>query len=332
MSLLTMDVETTIRKSFNRKANPFDPLNWVVWTGAKQHKLAVDCQQFTAPELNKGWLARMLSHYSPKILIGFNIKFDLLHAIYKDKENFDAYVDWIVGGGQLWDCQLAEYLLEGMLPEAQYLSLDEVAPKYGGQVKIDEVKAMWEAGIDTPEIPADLMMKYLPGDLTNTEAVFVGQLARARQVGQTKSIMLNMGSLVYTIEAERNGMKIDQERGLMLAKELEVELVRLNAALNQYLPTDLPFDFKWTSRHHQSPLIFGGHIKYEIDEPIFDEQLQPVYYQKTEVQYVKKDGTTTADMMDADIVYVKSGKNQGQAKTKQVTLPDIERGQKTRGG
>lgn len=272
----------------------------------------------------------MLSHYSPKILIGFNIKFDLLHAIYKDKENFDAYVDWIVGGGQLWDCQLAEYLLEGMLPEAQYLSLDEVAPKYGGQVKIDEVKAMWEAGIDTPEIPADLMMKYLPGDLTNTEAVFVGQLARARQVGQTKSIMMNMGSLVYTIEAERNGMKIDQERGLLLAKELEEELVRLSAALNQYLPTDLPFDFKWTSRHHQSPLIFGGHIKYEIDEPIFDEQMQPVYYQKTEVQYVKKDGTTTADMMDADIVYVKSGKNQGQAKTKQVTLPDIERGQKTR--
>lgn len=272
----------------------------------------------------------MLSQYSPNILVGFNIKFDLLHAIYKDAENFDAYVDWIVGGGQLWDCQLAEYLLEGMLPEAQYLSLDEVAPRYGGQIKIDEVKAMWEAGIDTPDIPDDLMMKYLPGDLNNTELVFVGQLARARAVGQTKSILMNMGSLVYTIEAERNGMKIDEERGLMLAAELEEELARLNVSLNKYLPADLPFEFKWTSRHHQSPLIFGGHIKYEIDEPIFDEQMQPVYYQKKEVQYVKKDGTTTPDMMDPGIVYAKSGQNQGQAKTKQVTLPDIERGQKTR--
>lgn len=272
----------------------------------------------------------MLSQYSPKILVGFNIKFDLLHAIYRDEENLNAYMDWIVAGGQLWDCQLAEYLLEGMLPEAQYLSLDEVAPRYGGVLKPDEVKAMWEAGIDTPDIPADLMLKYLPGDLTNTEACFVGQLTRARQAGQTKSIMLNMGSLVYTIEAERNGMKIDQERGLMLAKELEEELVRLGQKLQEYLPKDLPFEFKWTSRHHQSPLIFGGHIKYEIDEPIFDEQMQPVYYQKKEVHYVLTDGTTTADMMHPDIVYAKSGKNQGQAKTKQVTLPDIERGQKTR--
>ncbi|WYW03409.1 DNA polymerase [Pseudomonas phage vB_PpuP-Villemi] len=272
----------------------------------------------------------MLSHYSPKIMVGFNIKFDILHAIYRDEENLNAWMDWIVAGGQLWDCQLAEYLLEGMVPEAQILSLDEVAPRYGGVVKIDEVKAMWEAGIDTPDIPDDLMMKYLPGDLTNTEKVFVGQYTRAKAVGQTKSIMLNMGSLVYTIEAERNGMCIDQELGHVLAKELSDEIVELAARLNQYIPADFPTEFKWTSRFHQSALIFGGPVKYEVDEPIFDEAMQPVYYQLKEVQYVKKDGTTTPDMMDPDIAYYASGKNSGQAKTKQVTVPDIARGQKTR--
>lgn len=280
--------------------------------------------------MSKGWLARILSTYSPKILVAFNGKFDILHGIVNDPEGFEAWRKWIVGGGQLWDCQLAEYLLEGMLPEAQYLSLDEVAPRYGGVLKIDEVKAMWEAGIDTPDIPDDLMLKYLPGDLTNTELVFLGQYQRAKQVGQTKSILLNMGSLVYTIEAERNGMKIDKERGLMLAQELAADICGLKLRLEEYLPKDLPFQFKWTSRHHQSALIFGGDIKYEIDEPLFDDDMQPVYYQKKETQFVKQDGSTTADPLDPDIVFAKSGKNQGQAKTKQVTLPDIERGQKTR--
>lgn len=264
------------------------------------------------------------------MLVGFNIKFDILHGVVNDPEGFEAWRQWIVNGGQLWDCQLAEYLLEGMLPEAQYLSLDEVAPRYGGVLKVDEVKAMWEAGIDTPDIPDDLMLKYLPGDLTNTELCFLGQYQRAKQVGQTKSLMLNMGSLVYTIEAERNGMAIDKERGLMLAQELAADICQLKLKLDGYIPADLPFEFKWTSRHHQSALIFGGSLKYEVDEPIFDDNMQPVYYQKKEVQYVRQDGTTTPDMMDPNIVYAKSGKNQGQAKTKQVTLPDIERGQKTR--
>lgn len=272
----------------------------------------------------------MLSDYSPKVMVGFNIKFDLLHAIYADKENLDAYMEWIVAGGQLWDCQLAEYLLGGMLPEVQILSLDEVAPKYGGVVKVDEVKAMWEAGIDTPDIPDDLMMKYLPGDLTNTEKVFIGQYKLAKERGQTKSIMLNMGSLVYTIEAERNGMKVDTELGHVLAKELHDEIVELAGRLNAYIPKDFPRDFKWTSRFDQSALIFGGDIKYIVDAPIMDDKGNFEYYQKKTTEYVLKDGSTTPDMMHPDIVYVASGKNQGQAKTKQVTRPDIERGPKTR--
>ena len=329
-TVLTMDVETTITTSFKKKANPFDPDNWVVWTGDKAMGGVCNCDRITAPELTKGWLAKMLEKHKPKIMVGFNIKFDILHAIARDEVNLNAWMEWIVGGGQIWDCQLAEYLLDGMLPESQMLSLDETAPRYGGVLKVDEVKAMWEAGINTPDIPDDLMLKYLPGDLDNTEKTFVGQLKRAREAGQTKSLMLNMGSLVYTIEAERNGMKIDLELGLKLAEELAAEIEELRGRLEGYIPADLPFKFSWTSRHHQSALIFGGAIKYEVDEPIFDDDMQPVYYQTKSKEYVLADGTTTADMLHPDILYYKSGKNQGQAKTREVTRPDIARGQKTR--
>lgn len=272
----------------------------------------------------------MLSDYNPKVMVGFNCKFDILHAIYNDEENLEAWMAWITAGGQLWDCQLAEYLLGGMLPEVQILSLDEVAPKYGGVVKIDEVKAMWEAGIDTPDIPDDLMMKYLPGDLTNTEKVFIGQYKLAKERGQTKSIMLNMGSLVYTIEAERNGMKVDVELGHVLAKELVDEIAVLAERLNKYIPADFPREFKWTSRFDQSALIFGGLCKYEVDAPVMDDAGNFVYYQTKATEYVLKDGTTSPDMRHPDIVFYAGGKNQGQAKTKQVTRPDIERGPKTR--
>lgn len=329
-TVLTMDVETTITTSFKKKANPFDPDNWVVWTGDKAMGGVCNCDRITAPELTKGWLAKMLERHQPKIMVGFNIKFDILHAIARDEVNLNAWMEWIVGGGQIWDCQLAEYLLDGMLPESQMLSLDETAPRYGGVLKVDEVKAMWEAGINTPDIPDDLMLKYLPGDLDNTEKTFVGQLKRAREAGQTKSLMLNMGSLVYTIEAERNGMKIDLELGLELAEELAKEIEELRGRLEGYVPKDCPFEFKWTSRFHQSALIFGGAIKYEVDEPMFDDNMQPVYFQIKSKEYVLADGNTTADMMHPDIVYYKSGKNQGQAKTREVTGPDIARGQKTR--
>src|SRR5690606_4256827 len=114
-----------------------------------------------------------------KLLVGFNIKFDLLHAL-QDSDNVEAWMDWVAGGGMVWDCQLAEYLLNGMGQKDHMLSLDEVAPRYGGSVKVDEVKALWAAGVNTCDIDRTLLERYLaggkdehgveePGDLGNTE-------------------------------------------------------------------------------------------------------------------------------------------------------------------
>jgi DNA polymerase-1 len=73
---------------------------------------------------------------------------------------------WVAEGGQVWDCQLAEYLLEGMVQQAHMLSLDEVAPRYGGQLKFDEVKALWQAGVQTDDIEPKLLLRYLCGEGT----------------------------------------------------------------------------------------------------------------------------------------------------------------------
>lgn len=342
MTWATLDIETTIKQSFKRKANAFDPDNWTVWVGSAVANGPVETQKFASKEDSAGWFAKWL-HDRPdvKVLIGFNIKFDLLHAIAQDDINYAAYKKWIVDGGQLWDVQLVEYLLRGMEQSAQMLSLDEVAPKYGGVLKPDVVKEMWNAGICTTEIPDDIMLEYLPGDINNTRKSFLGQVVAAKAVSQQKSIMLNNGALVYTIEAEKNGMMIDQELGFKLAAELEGQLSQLLEELEGHLPTDVPFEFNWGSPVQLSALIFGGDVSYDIKAPMFDENQEPVYYQLKQKHYLCADGSSieceaynqllmTDALLAPTLSYSMSGKNAGEPKTKQMTVPDIERGQKTK--
>lgn len=329
MSVLTIDVETTITTSYKRKANPFDQSNWVVYVGSKVQGEPSHVQRFMSKEDSKGWLARLLDQHKPKLLVLFNGKFDILSAIAQDAVNLNAWMQWVAEGGQMWDAQLAEYLLRGMVQESHMMALDEVAPVYGGTVKNSEVKAMWEAGVNTPDIPEDLIVPYLHYDLLNTELCFVGQLRKARESGQLRSILLNCGALLYTIEAERNGMAIDVELGEKLAKELEAELAELSAKLHTYLPADLPFEFNWGSRHHLSALIFGGQIKYSFKRDKLDANGQRIYPLMKVTVYVCEDGDTTLDPTNPKIAFFKSGKNEGRPKTRQESVPDTSKPAKT---
>jgi DNA polymerase-1 len=351
------DCETTITTSFKRKANPFDAANWVVTHAWKTPDAANDAvieHRFGSDRPPAGWLKPVLD--GCKLLAGFNIKFDILHAL-NDKDNLEAWMAWVADGGQVWDCQLAEYLLCGMSQADQMLSMDDTAPRYGGNVKFDEIKALWEAGVNTHEIEPLLLTRYLCGgedehgtfqlgDIGNTEKIALAQIKRARAAGQLRSIMLNMGSLLCTIEMERNGMFIDMPVGLVLAKELEAEIKNLKEALHQYLPSNLPFEFNWSSRFHKSALIFGGPIKYERREyqkidgtyTFDDKHPEQAFANKTERHYLLDDGCTMEcswweHLRDTewngeipggkDRITNKGGKNAGEPKTKLVTVEDL---------
>lgn len=361
MTYCTFDTETTINASFKRKANPFDPINWVVTHGFKHKGGEVIEHRFGRSRPTAGWLVPVLA--GVRLLIGFNIKFDLLHAL-QDKNNLAAWMEFVAGGGNVWDCQLAEYLLNGMGQKDQMLSLDEVAPRYGGNVKVDEVKALWQAGINTPDIEPTLLTRYLcggldengvfqMGDVENTEKIALAQIKRARDSGQLNSILLNMGALLFTVEAERNGMYVDKSKGMVLAAELEAKVKELGEGLVQYLPADLPFDFNWGSPIQRSALFFGGTVQYDCRE--YDlkdgtttwtcphgqgrDATSPsvyAYAQKDELHYVLENGGTyhteyydleafagTPDIPER--VMFKGGKNAGEYKTKKVKVDDYSK-------
>lgn len=353
MSLKAWDCETTIATKFKRKGTPFEGVNWCVTHAfAGPDQLHPTEHRFGLQRPGPGWFKPVLEGCT--LLAGFNIKFDLLHAL-QDSENLAAWMKWVADGGQVWDCQLAEYLLEGMDQSAHMLSLEEVALKYGGTVKEDAVKALWNAGVDTHEIEPGLLTRYLCGDGTNadlgdvrnTMLICRKQLALARERGQLKSILLNMGSLLCTVEMERNGMFVDRNRGLQIAEQLAQELVDLNAALQEFIPADFPIQFNWTNRYHLSPLIFGGKIKYERRsyelkdgtrtwEPANDD-VRYAYAQKDEEHYILEDGSTCSleefeeerrgceadgePFFDLRVKFV-SGKRAGEYKTKKVKVDD----------
>lgn len=355
-----IDIETTTTTSYKRKANPFDPRNWVVLVGyKKQHDERATAVRLTQGTQDHGWLVHILANPDLKLLVGVNIKFDLLHALRHPL----AYAKWqqfVARGGVVWDCQLAEYLLEGQVQSSHMLSLDELAVRYGGDLKVDEVKKLWEAGVPTEDIDPDLLLRYLigedlpngerrEGDIGNTERVFKAQVARARNAQQTKSILMNMGSLCATIEMERNGMYVNVPLGEQLGAELAARLAEAQQRLDQYLPPDLPFKFSWTNRYHLSPMIFGGKIKYErrqydlkdgrqtwfspADKPAARELF--AYAQKDVVCYVMTDGTclpkdevdkhTDNGFLPINAEMYKSGKNAGEYKTKKIKMDDYDK-------
>jgi len=343
MSYCVWDIETSIRTSYKRKGNPFDPLNFVVMSGWRRKGGPVIGEYFGRGDKPRDWFTKLLDGTS--LLVGQNIKFDLLYAL-RDPENRPAWMAFVARGGNVWDCQLAEYLLEGMDPAHHMLSMDELAPRYGGNLKFDEVKALWQAGVSTEDINPDLLRRYLcgtqasdgsvleHGDIGNTEAIFLGQLERARSCGQVKSILLNMGSLLCTVEMELNGMAVDVERGKELARDLEAEIAELSAELAGYLPADLPFDFNWGSSKQKSALIFGGKVKYKRRVAVVDDQGKPAYVQKVEEHICLENGNTFPlwryHVNEGELHHglpckplrYKSGKNAGELKTKRVKVDD----------
>ena len=345
MTYCTWDTETTIKTSFKRKANPFDEDNWVVTHAYKSKGGSVVERRFGDSRPSAGWLRPVLAN--TRLLIGFNIKFDLLHAL-QDADNLAAWMEYVAGGGNVWDCQLAEYLLNGMGQKDQMLSLDEVAPRYGGNIKVDEVKALWNAGINTPDIDPELLTRYLCGgkdehgvwqlgDVENTEKIALAQIARARECGQLNSILLNMGALLFTVEAERNGMYVDKAKGLALAADLKVAVDEATASLVQYLPADLPFDFNWGSTLQRSALFFGGTVQYDCREYDLKDGTTTwsapsdcnkvyAYAQKDLEGWLLTDGSVTFmdpfEVSANDYATFKGGKNAGEFKRKKVKVDD----------
>lgn len=273
MTVRIFDLETTIVERFKRKASPFISDNWVVAEGWKDLGVDERCSwRYMTEAESRGSFMKIEDHIT--VLVGHNIKFDLLWELARGNKDLEAFLK---RGGRIWCTQYAEYLLQAQHPSWQMCSLNDVAVLYGGTTKIDAVKLMWEDGINTPDIPEDLLIDYLVGteeedrnggDIGNTQLAYEGQIEKAEQLGMTQMIEERMDGLLATTFMEYTGLHVDTEFAKKYLAEKKAALKIADAELAKFIP-ELPpeLTFNWNSNTHKSCLIFGGHVKYEKSLP-----------------------------------------------------------------
>ena len=304
---MIIDYETENHKKYKRLANPFIKENWVVYRG---WKIQGDkkCSMSHHPVKKRKSFLKIPKNVN--LLVGFNIKFDLLYEW--DSPELKKFFK---RGGKIWCCQYVEYLLEAQQQHAQMCSLDSIVEKYGGRKKIDEVKLLWKAGWITSKIDPGLIEDYLigtkkekrnSGDVGNTERVYRGQLKRVKELGMLPMIEARMDGLCCTTEMEYNGLKINMIEAKKRTKVLQKELATCSKNLDEYIP-ELPseLEFNWGSPVHRSALIFGGSMKYTKQANYTDSKTgEPARYKAfKEIE---------------DGVYV-SGKRKGDVRMKKVS-------------
>lgn len=303
------DLETSTKESYKRKANPFDADNYIVATGIK-HK-GHECETYYMEEAPASWLD------NTKILVGHNLGFDLSWSWRSAP--LKAYLK---RGGKIWCTQYAEYILTGQ--QAQWASLNECSEKYGGTQKVDEIKAMWQAGIDTIDIPKGMLLDYLDDDLNNTEIVYLAQVAQAKKLGMLKSLFSHMEALLGLTEMECNGLYIDQPTAEKQQAELEAKLEIVIETLQEYIPKALPaeLEWNWSSKDHLSALLFGGSIKYKKRLPRLDEFGNNTYTKKKESWPVMGGVAVDPDVFTDSTRYdtYKGGAKAGSIKYKKVDV------------
>eukprot|EP00759_Apiculatamorpha_spiralis_P003438 PhF_6_TR11603/c0_g1_i1/m.18811 len=196
---IILDLETTTKNLHGRVANCFREENRVVLPGLLDYNgnISIPNELYTA----KSDMA--LPNLDPyDVIVGHNIKFDLLY-LWKDPQ----LQRFLQRGGRIWDTMYAEYVLSGQrVRVGRGAGLDAIAPSYGGTRKIDLVKEAWKAGLDTMDIPIEMLSEYLAGDLYNTELVYEKQVQRSVLQGVTAIVEARMDALLCITNAEFQGI------------------------------------------------------------------------------------------------------------------------------
>jgi DNA polymerase I-like protein with 3'-5' exonuclease and polymerase domains len=187
-------------------------------------------------------------------VVGFNLKFDL-HWL----RNYvpDIRVD------RVWDCQLFEFIKSNQ--NAAFSSLNDAADEYLLPHKLDVVKTeYWDKGIDTLDVPRDLLFEYLRYDVELTRNVFENQYPMF--TGNRRNLfLLHCLDEIVLAEIEFNGLVYDQPRSLALADEVGAKRAAVVEELNSLAPCP---DINWNSADHISAVLYGGQIKYDSVETV----------------------------------------------------------------
>jgi DNA polymerase I-like protein with 3'-5' exonuclease and polymerase domains len=190
------------------------------------------------------------------LLIGVNFKYD---------------VGWlrrlgcnIHTGTKIWDCQLAEFVLSGQT--VSFASMDELCAKYNIAGKEGGLDEWWNAGVETRDIPRDIVERYNLGDTSRTLAIYHAQLKDSRMTEALKKLILLQGADLLVLQSmEANGIFYDAKGS---TAEGDGVLQRCNE-IKEELDGLVAFPgFNFDSGDHLSCWLYGGTVSVDYYSPV----------------------------------------------------------------
>ena len=241
-NVIVLDVETTI----SNKGNPFDESNKLCDIGVDRDCFPIEYD--SSPYVDHLRIVQTTID-SSSLLVGFNIKFDL-HWLARYGITFN--------NARIWDCQVVHFILTGQ--SDSYPSLNGVCEYYGLESKLDVVSEhYWKNGIDTPDVPREILEEYLLKDLELTRQVYEKQVEElADKPLLRRLVSLHNQDLLVLQEMEFNGLLYDEEKSNELANELDKDIERLDRLLYDNHNCD---SLNLNSVDHLSAFLYGGSIR-----------------------------------------------------------------------
>lgn len=317
-----IDLETEVNEWYGNNSSPHNPENWIVAAGWCIDNGDIQSEYFPSKELalSSDWLARALD--GQEYLIAFNATFEIQWLM---KYYPDTLMKFLKRGGKVFCPQYAEFLLSHQ--QEMYPRLEDCSVKYGGTVKVDEVKLLWEAGYKTSEIDRALLMKYLAdpvvGDVANTRRVAFTQIPLLQQNDMWKMAEIRMDSLLFNAIATFNGLYVDLDVARKNQAEQEARITEIKDEIKKLLPDDVPaeLNFSFTSPFHMSAFLFGGTVQYKAKvsyEPkkyVKVDAYEVQYFEETsEKVLVPVSDVLNTDGCDIEVTRFKAGKQKGLPK------------------
>lgn len=244
---LVIDVETTI---FN-KGNAYSLRNKLCLIGIREPNGVSHI--FDIEYSEKGYKDD-LEHIQgllnrTKLIVAFHWKFD---GAWLRRYGLDY------SHCRIFDCQLFDFITSGQVNT--YPSLNGVAASFGLEQKLDEVSALWEQGIDTPDIPYQTLVEYLDQDLLLTEQVYLKQLEVQESLSREMQRLISLSNqdLLVLLEMEWNGLLLDFQGMQQAGVEVKKQVAYVKGELDEYF-SDIPAIFRnYDSGDCLSCLLYGG--------------------------------------------------------------------------
>lgn len=253
---LTIDVET----AYMERSYPYNPASYLTsiaaWNGLRSYFWLFRHKDNDAKKGDKECIAELQALIDKSsIIVAHNMKYDA------------HWLKWLgveLQHKRLWCTSVAEYILSGQT--WQYPSLNDVAAKRLSSHKLDKVKELWDTGVETKNIPLEILQEYNVEDCRLTYAIFEQQLQEVRSLGMEPLSRIEMEKIKCLVDIEMNGMSIDlvmlKQKGAELREQLSTEVKKIQELAG--------WDVNISSPIQLSALLFGGEytekqrVKYEV--------------------------------------------------------------------